>query len=90
MPRRPKPMRAGRPAITNGASELTGYRVTPILDARAEAALGVLQHLWQCSIGMTVRRVLSERAALEAPTRLESAVAEVAARRHALAGKRRA
>lgn len=86
----PAVSRPGRRPRVEGASDLTGYRVTPILDARAEAALGVLQHLWQLSIGATVRRALTERAANDAPRRLASAVEEVAARRHALAGRRRA
>lgn len=83
--------KAGRHERVEGASNRTGYRITPILDARAEAALGVLQQLWgDCSIATVVRKALTERATTEAPSRLASAVAEVAARRHAVAAKRRA
>lgn len=83
--------RPGRRPRTEGASNLSGYRITPILDARAEAALGVLQQLWgDCSIATVVRRCVTERAARDAPTALLAATAEVAARRHAVAAKRRA
>ena len=88
---KPKGMRPGRPAIIGGVSETTGYRVTPILDTHAEAALGVLQMLWGgISIAATIRRALVDRAATDAPARLESAVAEVKARREAVAAKRSA
>lgn len=83
--------KAGRHERVEGASNRTGYRITPILDARAEAALGVLQQVWgDCSIATVVRRCVTERAAREAPTALLAATAEVAARRHAVAAKRRA
>lgn len=91
MPRKPPPMRSGRPAIVGGASTTTGYRVAPILDAHAEAALGVLQMLWgDVSNAAVIRRCLVDRATQDCPARLKSALAEVNARRVAVAAKRSA
>ncbi len=83
-------MRSGKPRNIGSASDTTGYRVNALLDARSEAALGVLQAMWgDAGIAGTIKRCLVERAALECPKRLQSAVAEVMARRTAVAGKRR-
>jgi len=95
--RKPKPLRAGRPAKPYGAGRLTqrqvavkvGQRVLLVsLDLAAEAALLALAHTWGIPDSTAFKRAAVEAAQRDAPAALERALGEVSAARDSAYAKR--